>query len=81
MLFQEFNLFPHMTVLQNCIEAPIRVRGIQTDEAVAFADEILEKVGLQRQAQRVPLAAIGRAEAASSHRARTVHGAEGADVR
>ena len=28
MLFQEFNLFPHMSVLANCIEAPIRVRGI-----------------------------------------------------
>ena len=45
MLFQEFNLFPHMTVLQNCIEAPIRVRGIRTDEAVAIADGFLEQGG------------------------------------
>jgi ABC-type polar amino acid transport system ATPase subunit len=46
MLFQEFNLFPHMTVLQNCIEAPVRVRGLSNDEAVALADRYLEKVGL-----------------------------------
>jgi ABC-type polar amino acid transport system ATPase subunit len=46
MLFQEFNLFPHMTVLQNCIEAPMRVRGLSRDEAVALADRYLDKVGL-----------------------------------
>ncbi len=46
MLFQDFNLFPHMTVLQNCIEAPTRVRRIPKPEAVATADRFLEKVGL-----------------------------------
>jgi polar amino acid transport system ATP-binding protein len=46
MLFQSFNLFPHMTVLQNCIEAPMRVRGHTRDEAVAMAEEYLAKVGL-----------------------------------
>ncbi|MEX2547527.1 MAG: amino acid ABC transporter ATP-binding protein [Chloroflexota bacterium] len=46
MLFQEFNLFPHMTVLENLIEAPIRVRGLKRDEAVALADQYLAKVGL-----------------------------------
>ena len=46
MLFQEFNLFPHMTVLQNLIEAPIRVRGMPRDEAIALADRYLAKVGL-----------------------------------
>jgi len=46
MLFQEFNLFPHMTVLENLIEAPIRVRGMSRDEAVALADQYLVKVGL-----------------------------------
>jgi ABC-type polar amino acid transport system ATPase subunit len=46
MLFQEFNLFPHMTVLQNCIEAPMQVRGINREEAVALADTYLDKVGL-----------------------------------
>jgi ABC-type polar amino acid transport system ATPase subunit len=46
MLFQDFNLFPHMNVLQNCIEAPTRVRGIPRDEAVAAAEKVLDKVGL-----------------------------------
>ena len=46
MLFQEFNLFPHMTVLQNLIEAPMRVRGLSRDAAVALADRYLDKVGL-----------------------------------
>lgn len=46
MLFQEFNLFPHMTVLQNLIEAPVRVRGMPRPEAIALADRYLAKVGL-----------------------------------
>jgi ABC-type polar amino acid transport system ATPase subunit len=46
MLFQEFNLFPHMSVLQNCIEAPTRVKGVGRDEAVATAEKYLDKVGL-----------------------------------
>ena len=41
MLFQDFNLFPHMTVLGNCIEAPVRVRGIGRDEAVSLAETYL----------------------------------------
>ena len=54
MLFQDFNLFPHMTVLQNLIEAPVRVRGIPTDEAVAAADEFLDKVGLREKRNEYP---------------------------
>ena len=46
MLFQDFNLFPHMTVLQNCIEAPARVKRIPKAEAVATAERFLDKVGL-----------------------------------
>jgi len=46
MLFQEFNLFPHMSVLGNLIEAPTRVRGIRRDEAVATAEKYLDQVGL-----------------------------------
>ena len=46
MLFQDFNLFPHMTVLQNCIEAPTRVKRIRKAEAVATAERFLDKVGL-----------------------------------
>ncbi|MEX1343830.1 MAG: amino acid ABC transporter ATP-binding protein [Candidatus Limnocylindrales bacterium] len=44
MVFQEFNLFPHMSVLDNCIEAPVNVKGLRRDEAVARAERYLEKV-------------------------------------
>jgi len=46
MVFQQFNLFPHMTALQNCIEAPIHVLGLKKEEAEQRALELLELVGL-----------------------------------
>jgi ABC-type polar amino acid transport system ATPase subunit len=46
MVFQEFNLFPHLTVLENCIEAPMSVKGLSRPEAVAIADRFLAKVHL-----------------------------------
>ncbi|MDQ8033989.1 MAG: ectoine/hydroxyectoine ABC transporter ATP-binding protein EhuA, partial [Bordetella sp.] len=46
MVFQHFNLFPHMTVLGNVIEAPIHVQGLARQEAVQRATEYLEMVGL-----------------------------------
>ncbi|NYS26119.1 amino acid ABC transporter ATP-binding protein [Rhodobacteraceae bacterium 2376] len=46
MVFQHFNLWPHMTVLQNIIEAPVRVRKTPRAKAVAEAESLLEKVGL-----------------------------------
>ena len=46
MLFQEFALFPHMTVLGNLIEAPVRVRGLSRAEAITTAERYLQKVGL-----------------------------------
>jgi len=46
MLFQEFNLFPHMTVLENCIEAQVKVKSVSKDEAVATAEAYLKKVQL-----------------------------------
>ncbi|MDP8904873.1 MAG: amino acid ABC transporter ATP-binding protein [Chloroflexota bacterium] len=54
MLFQDFNLFPHMTVLQNLIEAPTRVKGMARDEAVAVAEKYLEKVGLMDKRDEYP---------------------------
>jgi polar amino acid transport system ATP-binding protein len=54
MLFQDFNLFPHMSVLGNCIEAPTRVRGVSRDEAVATAEKFLEKVGLLEKRDEYP---------------------------
>ncbi len=46
MLFQEFNLFPHMSVLANCTEAPTRVAGVPVERAVERANYYLEVVGL-----------------------------------
>ena len=46
MVFQQFNLFPHMTVLENVIEAPMIVKGIKKDVIVPEAEELLRKVGL-----------------------------------
>ena len=46
MLFQEFNLFPHMTSLGNCMEAPMRVLGLPKATAIERADYYLEVVGL-----------------------------------
>ncbi len=46
MVFQQFNLWSHMTMLQNVIEAPVHVQKRSKDEAINSAREILEKVGL-----------------------------------
>jgi ABC-type polar amino acid transport system ATPase subunit len=46
MLFQEFNLFPHMRVIENVIEAPMRVRGLSREQAIEVAERDLGKVGM-----------------------------------
>lgn len=46
MVFQQFNLFPHMTVLENLIEAPIQVQKRNRQEVIQEAEELLKKVGL-----------------------------------
>ncbi|HEV2896819.1 MAG TPA: ectoine/hydroxyectoine ABC transporter ATP-binding protein EhuA [Pseudaminobacter sp.] len=46
MVFQSFNLFPHMTAMQNCIEAPMTVLGMKRADAEARAADLLEMVGL-----------------------------------
>ena len=46
MVFQQFNLFPHMTALQNCIEAPVEVLGMKKEEAEERALDLLDLVGL-----------------------------------
>ena len=54
MLFQEFNLFPHMSVLENCIEAPTRVLRMPHDKAVERAEYYLEVVGLIEKRDEYP---------------------------
>ena len=54
MVFQEFNLFPHMSVLDNCIDAPIHVKGVGKDEAVARAEKYLDKVQMGEKRDEFP---------------------------
>ncbi|MFB9375469.1 amino acid ABC transporter ATP-binding protein [Kineococcus gynurae] len=54
MVFQRFNLFPHMTALENVIEAPIRVRGESRADATRRATELLDRVGLADRRQNYP---------------------------
>jgi polar amino acid transport system ATP-binding protein len=54
MVFQQFNLFSHMTVLRNLIEAPIRVRKLSKTQAVERANTLLDRVGLRDKATAYP---------------------------
>lgn len=54
MVFQHFNLFPHMTVKRNITEAPMRVKGISREEAEASAEKLLKLVGLSDKADSYP---------------------------
>ncbi len=54
MVFQRFNLFPHLTALGNIIEAPIQVRRVPKDEAIATARALLARVGLAEKADSYP---------------------------
>ncbi len=54
MVFQQFNLFPHMTVLQNCMLAPMKVRGVAREDAQKTAMTYLERVRIANQAEKYP---------------------------
>jgi general L-amino acid transport system ATP-binding protein len=54
MVFQQFNLFPHLTVMQNITLAPMKVRGWKKERADAKAIELLERVGIPEQAEKYP---------------------------
>ena len=54
MVFQRFNLFPHMTVLENIMLAPIKVKHVARDEAEKTARELLARVGLAEKADAYP---------------------------
>mgnify|MGYP005901512977 CR=1 FL=1 len=55
MVFQQYNLWPHLTVLQNLIEAPCRVLGLSKDQAIARAEKLLERLRLKPYSDRYPL--------------------------
>ena len=59
MVFQHFNLFPHMTVLENVIEGPVQVKKIAKAEAVKLGGYYLEKVGLSDKADAYPATLSG----------------------
>ena len=54
MVFQEFNLFPHMSVIDNIIEAPVGVKGMPRDQAIAIGEKFLAKVGLMEKRNEYP---------------------------
>lgn len=54
MCFQQFNLFPHMTVLENILEAPRQVKKMKTEEIMPLAEELLHKVGLWQKKDMYP---------------------------
>ncbi|AZV23646.1 MAG: ectoine/hydroxyectoine ABC transporter ATP-binding protein EhuA [Mesorhizobium sp.] len=59
MVFQHFNLFPHMTALQNCMEAPVSVLGLSRQEAEARVAELLDLVGLGDKMNHFPIQLSG----------------------
>lgn len=54
MVFQSFNLFPHLTVLENIILAPMKIKKTKKNEAIAIAEALLEKVGLSEKIKAYP---------------------------
>ncbi|MBH2009634.1 MAG: amino acid ABC transporter ATP-binding protein [Xanthomonadaceae bacterium] len=54
MVFQQFNLFPHLTILQNCTLAPMRSRGLSQEEAETIAMKYLTRVRIPEQAKKYP---------------------------
>jgi ABC-type polar amino acid transport system ATPase subunit len=59
MVFQEFNLFPHMSVLENVIEGPVTVKGMNRDQAIALAEENLDSVGMLFKKDEYPMRLSG----------------------
>lgn len=54
MVFQSFNLFPHMSVLRNVALGPVRIKGMRPSEAEALARQLLERVGLAKKVDAMP---------------------------
>jgi general L-amino acid transport system ATP-binding protein len=59
MVFQSFNLFPHLTVLQNITLAPIKAKGMNVTDATQLANDLLKRVGIPEQANKYPSSLSG----------------------
>jgi ABC-type polar amino acid transport system ATPase subunit len=59
MVFQSFNLFPHMTALQNVMEGPVTAKGLKSDDVRPMAVDLLKKVGLADKADQHPIRLSG----------------------
>ena len=59
MVFQQFNLFPHMTVKENIIHAPVKVKGMSKENSEELAKQLLEKVGLVEKIDAYPSSLSG----------------------
>jgi len=59
MVFQHFNLFPHMTILENMVLAPMKVKGVSRADAEKKALELLDRVGLKDRADAYPIQLSG----------------------
>ena len=81
MVFQQFNLFPHLSVLENCTIAQTTVLKRSRGEAEAMARENLEKVGLSEKEEALPGPALRWSAAARRHRPSAVDGPQAHAVR
>ena len=81
MVFQRFNLFPHLRVLQNVMLGPVRAKGVPPAEAEALGRALLARVGLSDKAGAIPGPAFGRPAAARRYSSRAGDLAHGDAVR
>ena len=81
MVFQEFNLFPHMSVLENVIEGPVTVKGMERAQAIELAEQNLDSVGLLFKKDEYPIASLGWAKTTRCDCACTYHGTQGHALR
>lgn len=69
MVFQEFNLFPHLSVIENCVEAPVHVKGMDRKEAEAIARSIWRRLASARSATNTLRDSLAASDSASRSRA------------
>ena len=81
MVFQHFELFPHLRIIENLCLAQEKVLGRSHDEAMAKGEKLLERVGLTVHAQQIPGRTVRRPAAARRDRARARHGPDRDAVR